>query len=167
MKEYKSTLFIILSISAILGVLFWISSAYSDSKEVLNPSAPAGALTADEKFFDFGKISMVNGKVKHNFKVKNLSANPVSIEKIYTSCMCTSGTLILKDKRFGPFGMPGHGAVSKVSQIINSSEEAVIEAEFDPNAHGPAGVGTIQRAIYIETENSGKIELGFKVVVAP
>lgn len=167
MKEYKSTLFIILSIFAILGVLFWISSAYSDSGEVLNLSAPAGALTVDERFFDFGEISMVNGKVKHNFKVKNLSANPVSVEKIYTSCMCTSGTLILKDKRFGPFGMPGHSATPKVSQILNPSEEAVIEAEFDPSAHGPAGVGVIQRAIYIETENGGKIELGFKAAVAP
>lgn len=167
MKEYKSVLFIILSIFAILGVLFWISSAYSGKGKALNPNGSAGALAAEEKFFDFGEISMVKGKVKHNFKVKNLSANPVNIEKIYTSCMCTSAAFVLKDKRLGPFGMPGHGIAPKIDQIISPSEEAVIEAEFDPNAHGPAGVGGIQRAIYVETENGDKIELGFKAIVAP
>lgn len=167
MKEYKNVLFIILFIFAVLGILFWISSAYSDSGEALNPNTVVGSLAAEEKFFDFGEISMAKGKVKHNFKVKNLSAIPVNIKKIYTSCMCTQAAFILKDKRFGPFGMPGHSMAPKVNQILNPSEEAVIEAEFDPNAHGPAGVGVIQRAIYIETESGDKIELGFKAAVAP
>lgn len=167
MEKYKSILFIVLSIFGIVGVLFWISNMYSKEGQALNPNQTVNVLTADENFFDFGEISMANGKVKHNFKIKNLNVSPVNIEKIYTSCMCTLAALVLKDKRFGPFGMPGHSITPKVNQILNPSEEAVIEAEFDPNAHGPAGVGAIQRAIYVEMENGDKIELGFKAVVVP
>ena len=45
-------------------------------------------------------------------------------------------------------------------------EEATITVVFDPNAHGPAGVGLIQRTVTIE--NDGKpIEFSFKVIVTP
>ena len=74
-------------------------------------SAEKGYLTAEETAFDFGSIPMYEGKVKHNFTLKNTSRATVKISKIYTSCMCTEVMLITDKSRKGPFGMPGHGGL--------------------------------------------------------
>src|SRR3989344_5755546 len=66
-------------------------------------------LTASEKNYDFGTISMAEGTVTHKFTVKNTSESTVQLTKMYTSCMCTTATLIKGENKFGPMGMPGHG----------------------------------------------------------
>lgn len=124
-------------------------------------------LSADETVYDFGTISMAAGKAVHTFKIQNLSALPISIEKIYTSCMCTTATLDAEGEKFGPYGMPGHGFIPKINKTLSPGAEALVEVVFDPAAHGPAGVGRIQRSIVIENNGSEPLELGFTAVVTP
>jgi len=128
---------------------------------------PSGILSAEETSFDFGAISMASGKVSHSFKIKNKSPEPATIEKIYTSCMCTTASLVTDGLRFGPYGMPGHGFIPKINKIIDLDEEAIIEVVFDPAAHGPAGIGPIQRLIAVEKNGGERLELSFSAMVTP
>ena len=128
----------------------------------------AAVLNAEETSFDFGLINMAAGKVKHQFKVKNTGSEPIIIEKVFTSCMCTnayvtSGT----GKRYGAFGMPGHSGPSQTTIEVAPEDTIIVEAIFDPAAHGPSGVGHAQRSIYLETNSvtSPRVELSFQATV--
>ena len=126
-----------------------------------------GALSAEEGQFDFGSVSMAKGKVLHEFKMKNTTEADITIGKLYTSCMCTTATLEMGGKKFGPYGMPGHGFVPSIGEVIRPGEEATVSAVFDPAAHGPAGVGRIERSIIVENSAGEPVEFGFVAVVTP
>ncbi|MBI2506898.1 MAG: DUF1573 domain-containing protein [Candidatus Colwellbacteria bacterium] len=152
-----------------LGGLVWLASPSQRTNSPASPtlSDQSSLLSASEQAFDFGTISMAEGNVSHMFKVKNMSGEPVSVNKLYTSCMCTSAFLQTKDKRMGPFGMPGHGAMPRINQMINPGEEADVEVVFDPAVHGPAGVGQINRIVYLENDSGPLLELGITANVTP
>ena len=102
----------------------------------------------------------------HEFEIQNNSSSTLSLDKLYTSCMCTGAYFVSAGDRIGPFGMPGHGFVPGLGQRMEAGEKAKIEVVFDPAAHGPAGVGPIVRGIYLESAGSVK-EFGIKAVVIP
>jgi len=151
----------------ILGGLIWIARPDEQSNNAVSASS-SGSITVEEaNNYDFGSISMAAGKVKHQFKIKNTSTEMVTISKMYTSCMCTTATLMAGGKLSRPMGMPGHSAIPSINQIINPNEEATVEVIFDPAAHGPAGVGKIQRTVTLENNTGKPIELQFAAVVNP
>lgn len=137
------------------------------TESVTNGSA--GFLAAIENNFDFGTISMRNGKVSHKFEIKNDGTEPLTINKIYTSCMCTTVTIMdSSGKNYGIFGMPGHGgAASRANIKLDAGKLLVADAVFDPAAHGPSGVGLAQRTVYLETDStkSPSLELNFTATV--
>ncbi|MEK7209606.1 MAG: DUF1573 domain-containing protein [Patescibacteria group bacterium] len=162
----KNILFYIVAVVAIVGGVIWLARPGQDAP--IDPTAAIiSALTSTENQYDFGTISMANGNVNKVFTVTNNSADPTLIEKIYTSCMCTSAKLKIGDKNLGPFGMPGHGIVPKVNQTLDPSKSAQIEVIFDPNAHGPAGVGPIERVVFVEEKGRQPLELTIKAMVTP
>ncbi|MGC8775979.1 MAG: DUF1573 domain-containing protein [Minisyncoccia bacterium] len=110
-----------------------------------------------EKEFNFGRIPIFGGKVEHIFKIKNESLNPITIGKIYTSCMCTEASLVKDGKEFGPYGMPGHGFIPTINEKLEPGKEAEIKVVFDPAAHGPAGIGQINRRVFIQDESGNNI----------
>lgn len=152
---------------AILGGIVWMARPDSGNNTASLPLSSAGTLKAEETNFDFGQISMAAGKVKHMFKIKNTGSGPVAIGKMYTSCMCTTAKLMMDNKQFGPYGMPGHGFAPKINETMGPEEEATVEVIFDPAAHGPAGVGFIQRVVYLENDAGGPLELRFSATVTP
>lgn len=162
-KSFIGVLFGIL----VLAAMIWAAQPGSENETVNSPEGPAGALEARESSFDFGTISMANGIVSHSFAVKNSGAGPVTIGKVYTSCMCTVATLMRGDRKFGPYGMAGHGFIPKINETLNMGEEVEIEVVFDPAAHGPAGVGRIQRAVTIENSAGEPLVVGFTAMVTP
>ncbi len=154
---------------AILGGIVFLSNNSKNAgaeQKLANVPASNGSLTIDETSFDFGTISMAKGKVTHNFKIKNIGNAALAISKVYTSCMCTEALLKIDTNNFGPFGMPGHMAIPSINASLPTGKEAEVEAIFDPAAHGPAGVGKIERVVYLET-SAGLKELNFKAVVTP
>ncbi len=159
--------------SAIILVIvigfIWISGRSAENQNTQASLTGPSALAAAENFFDFGKISMADGKVSHDFRIKNAGAKPINITKIYTSCMCTTAILQTSSgKELGPYGMPGHGGFSPgINQTVAPGEEITVKAIFDPAAHGPAGVGPIERAVYIENDSGKSFEIQFKAVVTP
>lgn len=133
-----------------------------------NQTASNSALSAAEANFDFGAISMADGKVAKTYKIKNTTNEPITISRVFTSCMCTTATLIRGSKKEGPFSMPGHGGYApEISQVMAPGEEAEIEAVFDPAAHGPAGVGPADRKVFVDSSDNKRLILGFKANVTP
>ena len=133
-----------------------------------HPAKTEGTLVAKEIFYDFGTISMKNGKVSKLFKINNSTSEDIKLPSLTTSCMCTAAYFIDSDrKKKGPFGMPGMGFVPKLNAIIKAGTSGEIEAVYDPNAHGPAGVGMIDRFIYLEDANNNKLQFEIKANVTP
>lgn len=160
----------------VLGGLVWVarpngqnSNASPDgqNKDTSQITDSGSLIVEDHNKYNFGSISMAAGKVKHQFKIKNTDSEVINISKMYTSCMCTTATLIVGEKQFGPVGMPGHGIVPSLNQTINPNEEAIVEVVFDPAAHGPAGVGRIERVVKLENNAGKPIELQFAAMVTP
>ncbi len=151
-----------------LGVILWRgSSAPGDA--TFSPSIySASELLLGETSFDFGEIVMGDGRVSRRVELTNNGGDQVTIEKVYTSCMCTTASIITASgERYGVFGMQGHGGTAKTKIEIGAGESVTLEVVFDPAAHGPSGVGSIQRSIYIETNSakSPKLELPFQATV--
>lgn len=164
-KTIEPIPYIIVASVIIIGVLLVWGLSGSDSGSA---EYSASALVAAERSFDFQTVSMKDGKVSHEFQVRNNGESPVNVTKVYTSCMCTAAVIIdSSGKRYGIFGMQGHGGSSRVNIEVAPGESVVVEAIFDPAAHGPSGVGLVRRSIYLETNSakSPKLEFSFQAMV--
>ena len=127
----------------------------------------ADGLQARETDFDFGSISMAAGKVTHRFWFRNEGAASVFMRRIYTSCMCTTATLVKGMKIINTYGMPGHGPLPAVNIALDPGQAAYLDVVFDPAAHGPAGLGPTRRVVTIESDGVPPVELRFAANVRP
>ena len=117
--------------------------------------------------YNFGSVSMLKGNVEHEFEITNTTDADLIVNKAETSCMCTRAILRLPDgKEIGPFSMPGHGFSPSVDIIIHKGEKLIVRAIFDPAAHGPAGIGKIERVVILGT-NKGQVVMQFRAEVTP
>lgn len=111
---------------------------------------------------------MKNGIVTKEIVLHASESGPARITRIQTSCMCTSALLKKGGRTFGPFGMPGHGVVPSIREEVAAGEDAILEIAFDPNAHGPSGVGRIDRVVTVEQGGGQQpIQIEFSAVVTP
>lgn len=168
-QQIKQILILLGIIVVIVSGLMWLTS----NSKTKTPTAAidgkfSGALTFKESEYDFGTASMAKGKVSKEFVLENQSDGDVKIGEVFTSCMCTEAELKAGDKFAGPFGMQGHGLASKANLVVKAGEILTVKVIFDPAAHGPAGVGPIERQVVVYT-SAGKdpIVLGFKAIVTP
>jgi len=119
--------------------------------------------------YDFGPVSMAKGNVEHDFAITNTTGSDLTINQAETSCMCTEAFLKLPDgKETGPYGMPGHGSSfsRSVGAVIKPGEIIIVKAIFDPTAHGPAGIGKIERAVTLYS-GRGPLTMQFRAEVTP
>ncbi|OGY90787.1 MAG: hypothetical protein A3B31_01995 [Candidatus Komeilibacteria bacterium RIFCSPLOWO2_01_FULL_53_11] len=131
-------------------------------------STAKSALTAPEIFYDFGTISMKNGTVTKEFTVGNTTDKDILVSTVLTSCMCTSAFIVESDGGIkGPFKMPGMGYVPPANELIKAGGSRIIRVVYDPNAHGPAGVGQIDRFITLTDSSGGTLQLEIKALVTP
>lgn len=144
-----------------------VAPAVSTPVPAVAAPRPAAALTAREANYNFGQISMAAGKVSHRYWFRNESAAPVLIQRVYTSCMCTTATLVKSARVIGSYGMPGHGPVPEVNEKLAPGEAAYIDAVFDPAAHGPAGLGRTERVVTIEHGAGDPLQFNFVADVKP
>jgi len=101
--------------------------------------------------FDWGDINIEGGNVDKTFKFKNEGDKDLIIKSAGTSCMCTTAEVKLPDGTLSPkFGM--HEKIIW-GGIVKPGEEFEVKVVFDPLAHGPQGVGPIQRTVFIETSS--------------
>lgn len=155
-----------------IGIFIWGyagKSATTASVQGASRNGAASALTASETFYDFGTISMKKGNVTKEFTITNSSADDVLVPSLVTSCMCTTAYIVRADgSTAGPFGMPGHsGMVPPANELIKAGESRTIRIVYDPNAHGPAGVGQIDRFVTLTDAKGGTLEIEVKALVTP
>lgn len=177
MKKNSNWIFTTVIIVLFVGALVLIAQRGGKSSEVATVSGVSSgsgagmvagtALSAEETAFDFGDISMRKGKVARSFVVRNATEKPLIVNKMYTSCMCTTAAISLNGKRYGPFGMPGHGFTPTIKAELAPGESGEVEVVFDPAAHGPAGVGRISRVVYLENTAGAPLELVIAANVTP
>jgi len=165
-KTNKSLIIALVLVVGFLGVVI-ITKPAPDVGNNLTADL-SSAVISGERFFDFGSVSMAAGNVSHEFKIKNNGSSAVEIEKMYTSCMCTTAYFVRGGEQAGPFGMAGHGFVPPLRKTIESGEEVTISVVFDPAAHGPAGIGLVQREVYLKDKAGNSVAvLGFRATVTP
>jgi len=173
MKTKQIVIWVIIIIG-IFGLLYLTgknkaSNSQNEPIKAANQSANVGKeLVASETFYDFGTISMKNGNVSKIFKVTNGTDKDILFPNLTTSCMCTNAYFVLPDgSKKGPFGMSGMGFVPKLNETIKAGQSADIEVVFDPNAHGPAGVGIIDRLVDLADDSGRALQFEIKANVTP
>ncbi|OGZ54742.1 MAG: hypothetical protein A3B25_01640 [Candidatus Ryanbacteria bacterium RIFCSPLOWO2_01_FULL_48_26] len=152
-----------------VGVLLWGKAGRTSPAESAALATGSTAATIADSIppYDFGSVSMLKGSVEHEFAITNTTAVDLAVTKVETSCMCTRAVLQLPDgKEIGPFGMPGHGFAPTLDAIIRPGENFIVRVIFDPAAHGPAGIGRIERAVTLGT-SKGPITMQFSATVTP
>ncbi|OHA88958.1 MAG: hypothetical protein A3C70_00400 [Candidatus Zambryskibacteria bacterium RIFCSPHIGHO2_02_FULL_43_14] len=163
----KTIVSILIVILGIAGLVWWGRSAQNRVSANPNSNLSANALQALETLYDFGTISMRNGLVDHVFKVTNSSDKDIYVKKISTSCMCTSAYIESANGKKGPFGMEGMNYVPPANETIKAGESRDIRVVYDPNAHGPAGVGAIDRFIYLTDASGSTLQFEIRAIVTP
>lgn len=170
----RKTLYALIAISVVViafGVYRSFESVAGPQPKATGPApgAPAqsGALVSMRPSLDLGTVSMAAGKLPFSYLIKNGGSEPLTINRIYTSCMCTNATLVTATERKGPFGMPGHGLPTAVKAQLAPGETASVAVVFDPAAHGPSGLGRIERFVTLESAEAPPLELRMVVLVQP
>lgn len=112
---------------------------------------------------NLGDIPIGGGLVDTEFRLKNTGSEPVTLLYGETSCMCTKAVVKRNNGEISSsIEMPGHGGSSgRMDMTIESGEEAILAATFDPMAHGPSALGPIQREIVIKTNSKTTPEVRF------
>ncbi len=169
MKQLRRIFLVIGSTAAFVSLLVFLAYALTgeSSARSVEPTQN-GKLTVIDPLYDFGTISMSDGSVSHTYRVRNDSNEPVALGNFYTSCMCTTAKASFSDgKELGVAHMKGHGATLRLRRVVEPGEEFLVEAIFDPNAHGPDAVGPVTRTVYIDTNSvqAPTIELAFEADV--
>ncbi len=165
-KQIKLISISLILIALLVGALIWLGNR-EESQSAMVSGFFDGTLTAKENFYDFGSVKINGGFVNHEYVLENASDKIVKIGEVSTSCMCTTAQVIIGDKTYGPFGMPGHLSARKVNAAVNPDEKVVVKVTFDPAAHGPTGIGMIERQISVNTGAELPLVLGFKANVTP
>ncbi len=101
--------------------------------------------------YDFGDVSQAKGVTETLFQVENTGKTDLVINKIETSCGCTSASIVYQGKEGPVFSMPGHGINEKVGDwqvAIAPNEIAQLKVYYDPNMHGDFQ-GAVIREIHV------------------
>lgn len=161
----KTIIVTLLIILGIIGLIWWGSK---NQKPTVQSNGSKSSLTSSEYVYDFGTISMKNGNVTKDFTITNPTDKDILLSSVSTSCMCTNAFIINSDgNKKGPFGMSGHGYVPPANETIKARGSSTIQVVYDPNAHGPAGVGFIDRFVTLVDENGQELQIEVKATVTP
>lgn len=157
----KITIIVIAGFVLLAGIFFYNTGKSS----LISPrDSEGGVLEVVENNFNFGEILIDGGLMRRNFTVRNTGDELVKIQNISTSCACTIANIYNEaGEKQGPFGMvgPAHKPNPKIAMEILPGEEIVVEAVYDPLAHGPDATGRIMREIFLSTNTNANLSLKF------
>lgn len=161
-KETKYIIGISLAVVAVIGgIAVWASTPTSGSTGGIGRGGDrfvnnvfAQGISATTESINIGQVSYGGGIIKKEFEIKNTTEKTMKLIKIVTSCMCTKTRVKFGEKTTKFYAMEMNG---DKNPIINydfpAGSTAKVEFDFDPAAHGPAGIGSIDRVItlYFDT----------------
>lgn len=88
--------------------------------------------------FDFGNIPQQGGLASTTFTIKNTSTETLIMNRLSTSCGCTTATMDMAD--------------------LTPNETRTMHVTFDPMTH-PDQTGPIERVIYLQTSDPNQPEI--------
>ncbi len=138
-------------------------------REMLIEEAPADrpVISLIPSLFDFGDVSQKEGVVTVLFSIENKGENDLTINRLETSCGCTSASIIFQGKEGPIFNMPGHDINEQIEGwrvTIAMGEKAQLKVYYDPDVHEDLrGIAIRTISVFsndpIDFEKSVKIEL--------
>ncbi len=150
------------------GLAFWMTKTSSGDGggDRFVSNTPIEKLEANPSgVMDLGDMAYRGGIVSKSFDVKNTSDKEINLKKITTSCMCTKAKFIVDGRESKFYGMEMNGDLNPlIDYKLPAGATAKVVFDFDPAAHGPQGIGPIDRAITLFFD-SGYKELDFHGVV--
>lgn len=157
MNQAKIILITVLATVVIMGGGVYLTTKATSSTKV-ESSGNAKFDIKESTSFDWGKIVMEKGDVEKAFVIKNSGTDTLKLYNIKTSCHCTIARVEIDGKLSPNFGMSG---VSSWIGEIASGKNAKLIVVFDPQYHGPQGVGPINRFVSVETNDPGNPKITF------
>ena len=88
--------------------------------------------------------------------LKNKGKTDLVINKLETSCGCTSASIVYKNNEGPIFNMPGHGINEEIGDweiTLSPGEKAQLKVYYNPNMHKDFR-GTAIREIYVFSNDS-------------
>jgi hypothetical protein len=108
----------------------------------------AQGISAAPESIDIGKVAYRGGIVSKEYEIKNTTGAAMKLRKIITSCACTKARVVIGDKSTKFYSMEMSGDKNPIIDYdFPAGATAKVEFQFDPTAHGPAGIGLIDRVI--------------------
>lgn len=163
--DKKFVIGIIVFVLIVFG--FAIAFAGNGSSKAVVEKTLGAKIEIDHSSKDLGNIEYDKGIIPHSFSIKNVGTKDLEIANMVTSCMCTNVYLKSSEGKSEEFGMKGMTNPSDWKGIIKPGGTAEVVAEFDPQFHGPQGVGPISRTVSMETNDPDHpyVEFSFEGVV--
>ncbi len=113
-----------------------------------------------EKTFDWGNIPYSGEKATKTFIIKNSGTDVLQLSGIKTSCTCTKAQVSIDGKTSPYFSM--HASSAWIGEVA-PGKEAQLTVIFDQAFHGPTGVGSFERLVSVETNDSQNPNLEFSL----
>jgi len=121
-------------------------------QEQLVALAPADAakIAMDQTSQDLGVVSQRKGEVFTDFNLTNEGESDLIINKLSSSCGCTSADVVYEGEEGPRFYMAGHGHDNPTDwQVaIKPGDRAVLRVYYDPNMHKDL-VGPVTREVTV------------------
>jgi hypothetical protein len=131
-------------------------------RQQLIAMAPEDApeIKMSETYRDLGSISQGQGIVSTDFEFTNAGKSNLVIDKLSSSCGCTSGAIVYEGVVGPKFSMEGHAEENpKDWQVeIKPGDSAVLRVYYDPSVH-PDLTGTVTRTISIMSNDPVDFEV--------
>lgn len=130
-------------------------------KQKLRELAPADApkLVLTEIDRDLGEVSQTEGIALTDFEFTNQGESDLVINKLSSSCGCTSGSIVYKGEEGPQFTMEGHGQENpKEWQVkIAPGDNATLRVFYDPSVH-PDLEGAVTRTVSVFSNDPVEFE---------
>jgi hypothetical protein len=109
----------------------------AEFRKKLAKEAPVGRpiISLTPGSYDFGDVSQRKGIATTFFEVKNEGKSDLIINKLETSCGCTSASIVYQGKEGPKFGMDMGQKIPKWQIAIPAGETARLKVYYDPNFH--------------------------------
>lgn len=135
---------------------FMESEKEEEFREKLAKEAPdeRPIISISPDFHDFGDVSQKKGTVTTFFEIKNEGKTDLVIDRLDSSCGCTSASIVYQGEEGPIFMMAGHGEENPTDWqvVIPSGEKAQLKVYYDPDVH-PDFRGTATRTVSIYSDD--------------
>ena len=136
-------------------------------KLLANAPKDAPRISVAQTKIDLGDVSLKKGTVTTEFTLKNEGKSDLVINKLSSSCGCTSASLVYRGAEGPKFSMPGHGQEEpdpNWQAAIAPGDEARVKVYYDPTVH-PDLIGPVTRTISVHSNDPIDFETKFTIIL--